>query len=277
MRVAAVQMDISLGEVSANVDRIEARLVEAARGGAKLVVFPECAVTGYCFDGAEHARTFAQQVPGIATDRIARTCTQLGVFAVFGLIEEADGRLFNTAALVGPEGLVGAHRKLHLPFLGLDRFASPGDRPFAVFQAGPLRVGMLICYDASFPESARALALLGADLVALPTNWPTGSDCLAAHLAATRALENTVYVVVANRIGTERGCSFVGRSRICDPMGETLAATESSEETILSAEVAPERARQKHVVIEAGKHETDRFADRRPDMYTILTAPHPGT
>src|SRR5262249_52546616 len=124
-----------------------------------------------------------------------------------------------------------------------------------------------------FPESARSLALQGADLVALPTNWPPGSECVAANVINARALENGIYFAAVNRTGFEGGFPFIGRSRICDPSGQTVAASDSTEQTILYAEVDPERARQKRVVRVPGKHEIDRFADRRPEMYGALVAP----
>src|SRR6202030_44525 len=108
------------------------------------------------------------------------------------------------------------YRKAHRPFLGVDRFTAPGDRPFAVHDLGGLRVGIHICYDGSFPESARVLTLLGADLVVLPTNWPPGAAGTAKYLVPARALENQVFYAAVNRVGTERGFAFIGRTRIID-------------------------------------------------------------
>src|SRR5262249_28920204 len=143
--------------------------------GARLIVFPECALTGYGFEGRDEALPFAETVPGPATAALAGDCRELGVWAAFGLLERGpNGELLNAWAVVGPDAVLPAYRKVHLPFLGVDRFATPADRPFAVHDLGGLRVGVNICYDGSFPESARALMLLGADLVLLPTNWPTG-------------------------------------------------------------------------------------------------------
>ena len=152
------------------------RLQDAAKQGAKLVVFPECALSGYGFESLAEARPHAETLPGLATEALSADCRRLGVFAAFGLLEQGEqGQLFNSCALVGPDGLVAGYRKVHLPFLGVDRFATAGDRPFAVHDLGGLRVGMNICYDASFPESAPRLAVLNADLILLPTNWPKGA------------------------------------------------------------------------------------------------------
>jgi predicted amidohydrolase len=187
---------------------------------------------------------------------------------------ERDGpRVFNAAALVGPEGFVAGYRKIHLPFLGVDRFTTPGDRPFAVHQAGELRVGMNICYDGAFPEAARVMALEGADLIVLPTNWPPGAECTADCVIPARALENNVYYLAVNRVGTERGFRFIGKSKACDPGGRVLAEALHEEEAILYAEIDLERARRKRVVRVPGLHEIDRFADRRPEMYGKIVEP----
>ena len=152
--------------------------------------------------------------------------------------------------------------------MGVDRFATPGDRPFAVHDLGGLRLGMNICYDGSFPESARVLTLLGADLIVLPTNWTTDARA-ACHLPEARALENHVYYLAVNRAGEERGFRFVGRTRLIDYRGELLAAAGDGEE-IISAVIDPEKARNKRVVVVPGKHEVNRVGDRRPEMYGRL-------
>src|SRR5262249_7221727 len=154
-----------------------------------------------------------------------------------------------------------------LPLLGVDRFATPGDRPFAVHDLGGLRIGINICYDGSFPESARVLTLLGADLVVLPTNWPTGALSTVQYLVQARAMENHVYYLGVNRVGEERGFRFIGRSRAVDCTGELLAASDGDDATIVYAEVDPARARNKQVVKIPGKYEINRVADRRPEMY----------
>jgi predicted amidohydrolase len=267
-KVAGVQMDCRLGDTAANLAILRRRLREAAGRGARLVVFPECALTGYGFRGKDEAQAHAEPLPGPASEAIAADCRELGVWAAFGLLERDGDRLFNACALVGPGGLAATYRKVHLPFMGVDRFATPGDHPFEVHDLGGLRVGMNICYDGSFPESARVLALLGADLVVLPTNWPAGGRA-ACHLPEARALENHVYYLAVNRAGEERGFRFVGRSRLIDYRGEVVAAAGEGEEVIYG-EVEPETARRKRVVVVPGEHEVDRVGDRRPGMYGPL-------
>ncbi len=272
-KLAGVQMDCVIGRKDRNLDAIIGQLETAAKQGARLVVFPECALSGYCFDSRDEAWPHAEPVPGPAVDSLAGACRRLGVFAVMGMLERSGDRMFNAIVLVGPQGLVGGYRKVHLPFLGIDRFTTPGDRPFQVWDIGGLRVGMNICYDGSFPESARVMTLLGADLVVLPTNWPPGSECASAHVVPTRAMENTIYYAAVNRVGEERGFQFIGGSRICDPLGKTLAAAEHADEVVLYADIDPAVARQKQLVRVPGKHEVNRIRDRRPEFYERIAAP----
>jgi 5-aminopentanamidase len=273
-RVAAVQMDVAIGRVADNLAAILGHLVRASRDGARLVVFPECALTGYGFEDRDEALAFAEPLPGPSVRAVEEACRAHDVHAVFGLLERDGDRFFNACALVGPGGLVGSYRKVHLPFLGVDRFVDPGDRHFAVHEAGRARVGMHICYDGSFPETGRVLTLLGADVLVLPTNWPTHSECAAEHMVACRAMENVVYAMAVNRVGEERGFRYIGRSSIADPSGAILAGAGPDAEQVLFADVDPARARRKHLVRVPGKHEIDRIADRRPGFYAKLAEPN---
>jgi predicted amidohydrolase len=267
-------MDVKLGQVAANRAVILDRLREAAGQEAKLAVFPECALTGYAFDSRDAAMPHAEPIDGPSIRAIHDECARLGMHAVFGLLERDGERLFNACALIGPKGLVGSYRKVHLPFLGIDRFVNPGDRPFAVHDAEGLNVGMHICYDGSFPEVGRVLTLLGADLLALPTNWPTHSECAAEHMVACRAMENVVYVIAINRVGEEGGFRFIGRSSIHDPTGKRIASGSPDQEEILYAEIDPAKAREKRQIRVPGKHEINRIRDRRPRFYEEILRPN---
>jgi 5-aminopentanamidase len=272
-KIAGVQMDCRLGDRTGNLKVIRERLREAAGQGARLVVFPECALTGYCFRTAEEAAEHAEPVPGPSTETLAADCRELGVWACVGLLERGEGAAFyNACALVGPSGEVVTYRKVHLPFLGVDRFVRPGDRPFAVHDLGGLRVGINICYDGSFPEAARVLALLGADLILLPTNWPPEARRNPCFVVQARALENRVHYAAVNRVGEERGFRFIGESRIVDCTGDVLAAAGDGE-TVVYADVDPEKARRKRIVNVPGEYEVDRVGDRRPEMYAVLCDP----
>lgn len=272
LKIAAVQMDVTLGDKPRNLDRITSALQETSQHGAQLTIFPECSVTGYCFDSLTEALPLAEPVSGPSCQHIAAVCARHGGHAIVGFLESDGDRLFNACALIGPGGVIGNYRKIHLPHLGIDRFTTPGDGPFAVHQMGAARVGMNICYDSAFPEAARCMALDGADLIALPTNFPPGAECMAEHVVNTRAMENKVFYACVNRVGVEREFPFIGHSKICDTSGRILAAAPHVEEAILYADLDLEQARTKRIVRVPEKHIIDRFADRRPEMYGRLMA-----
>ena len=238
------------------------------------MVFPECALSGYGFSSREEGLAHAVSLESAPVRSVVEACKRHECYCIFGLLERDGDRLYNACVLTGPEGVVGSYRKVHLPFLGIDMFVDPGDRPFAIHDAGGLKVGMHICYDGGFPETARVLALLGADLLVLPTNWPTHSECAAEHMIPTRAMENTVYVMAVNRVGMESGFDSSAPARSLIPAGGVLARAGAESEEVIQAEIDPAIARRKHLVRVPGRHEIDRIADRRPRFYGPLIAPN---
>jgi predicted amidohydrolase len=272
IKMACVQMDLAIGDVEANRAKIVSQLSVAAEQGAQLVVFPECALTGYCFDSLEEAAPFAEPIDGRSSETIAEACRQTGTYAVVGFIEKGGSNFYNSAMLAGPDGIVGSYRKVHLPFLGVDRFLTPGDRPFNVFELPIGKVAINICYDASFPEAARSLKLLGAELIVLPTNWPTGAWRTAEFIINARACENHVNFVAVNRVGVERGWEFIGRSKGVDYNGDTIAEASRDQEELLFVEVDLQEANKNKIVNVAGSYEIDRLADRRPEFYGLIAS-----
>ena len=268
MRVAVAQMEPRLAEKERNLDAALERLEEAAGAGAQLLVLPECAIPGYMFDSAEEALPYAEEIPGPSTEAFERECARLGVHAITGLLERDGDTLYNAAILVGPDGLIGSYRKTHLPFLGVDRFVTPGDE-LKVFDTALGRIGLIICYDLRFPEVTRTLALQGADLVALPTNFPVAAKLQCDMIAPARAAENRIYLLVANRVGKERWGEFCGWSQIVDPYGTRLAEAGETEEALLVADVELEKARDKDYVV-PGEYELYLFGHRRPELYGAL-------
>ena len=132
---------------------------------------------------------------------------------------------------------------------------------------------MGICYDASFPEHSRTLALQKAEMIVLPTNWCEGAELTAEHGIPTRARENRIFYVAVNRVGEERGFKFFGRSKIADCTGRVLADGKPYEEDILYADIEPAVAREKHMVIRPGEFEAHFFNDRRPEFYGPIVSP----
>jgi predicted amidohydrolase len=275
VKLALAQIDVAYGDVARNVATLTRNTHDAARRGAKLVVFPECALTGYAFDSLDEARRVAVDVPGPVVSELERLCASSGVHMVVGLVERSAERCFNTALLIGPGGVALKYRKLHLPYLGCDRFATPGDLPLGVATTPLGRIGLSICYDGSFPESARVLKLHGAQLIVLATNWPEQATVSREHQSVMRAFENHVNYAACNRVGSEGGFRFSGGSQIVDFTGAVRAQGGESEE-LLVAELDLPGADQNRVVHVPGKYELDRIAHRRPDHYgAIVDSHHP--
>jgi predicted amidohydrolase len=259
MRAAILQFQPVLGEVSRNVAAIEQRVREA---GADLCVLPELCLSGYELRDVDQARA-CSQVPREGDPIVARLTELARTSAttlVGGFIERDGDRLYNAAFVVTPEGVKGVYRKVHL-FGDEPRLFHPGDRGFAVFDVGEWRLGVLICFDWMFPEAARTLALAGADVLAHPSNlvlpWAQAA-------MVTRALENGVYVLTANRVGSDRELTFTGRSQAVDPRGRVLGqAPEAGDATVL-AELDLALARDKWVA--STNH---RWDDRRPEHYRL--------
>ena len=213
-------------------------LVTASKQGARLIIFPEATLTGYVYDSLDEALPMAESVPGTSVERMAYHCRELNVYAVFGMLERGDqGRCYNTAVFVGPDGFIGKYRKLHLPYLGIDRFVNHGNLPLKAYDTDIGKIGLGICYDLDFPEHARTLTLLGAEVIVTITNWPEGIEFISEHVVPTRARENHVYQIAINRVGDERGVRFFGRSKVTDCTGASIAEGRYYQEDILYAEI----------------------------------------
>lgn len=273
MLLACVQSDVTFADVPANLQRVQKWLQNAGERGADLVVMPECMLSGYAFDSREQAMPHALPINSPVFDELASAAKQHNLCLTLGFLESSEDRLYNASAVVGPEGVIGHYRKVHLPHLGIDRFVDRGNIPYEVHEADGARVGLAICYDSSFPEPMRLLALAGADVIALGTNWPNGASRTAEVVPPARSMENHLYFVAANRVGEENGFGFCGCSSICGPDGVVLASTNSDQEEILFADVDLELARNKRIERVPGKHVIHRFNDRRPEFYAELAAP----
>ncbi len=267
MNVSVLQYSPEYLAVERNLNCVEGMLVEA---DTDLLVLPELFATGYFFRSTEDVRSVAEPVPdGPTTARLQEWARQLGCVIVAGLPELCSNKLFNSAAVVGPEGLVGRYRKLHLYYQEKLHF-SPGNCGVPVFdvtdRAGTsYRLGVMICFDWYYPETARSLALGGADLIAHPSNL-VRRDCPRAM--PVRALENHVFTVTANRVGSEMSdgetLEFIGQSLICSPDGDVLAAMDRERAGIATASVDPLVSRSRTVT-----PHNDLFLDRRTDAYVL--------
>lgn len=269
MIVSVVQFFPQFSRVRENAERIIDGIRHANKEGTKFIVYPECALTGYCFSSEEEAKEAAISLDSDAIRSIEEACRELGVVAVVGFAEKRGEYLHNSAAVFAPEGLKGVYRKTHLPCLGLDRFVKAGDE-LKAFETPTGKIGVLICYDIRVPEAVRALSLQGAEIVVLPTNWPEGASAASDIICPARAIENGIFVVASNRVGEEKGFRFIGKSKIIAPNGEILASAEHANEETIFADVDVSKARNKHVIRIPGEYEYDLFASRRPDLYGDL-------
>lgn len=274
LSVAVAQLLVRRGDPAANVRAVEDALDEAARASVQLIVFPECALTGYMFDSRAEVEAAAIDIHGPEVEAVIRRCRELGVYVVVGLLESSNGRVYNSAALLGPEGLIGVCRKRHLPHMGADRFTDePTGDDVRLFDTPLGRVGIMICYEIRFPEVARTMALDGADIIALPTNWPVVSAMLADYFTRVRAAENLVYLLVANRCDEEQGTQFLGCSQIVGAHGEVIAHA-GTDVGVISASVDLDLARNKRIVLKKGEVELAPWEDRRPATYRVSAVSH---
>lgn len=269
MKIACVQSNVFFNDPGANAARAVQLLGELRKDGVELVVFPEAFLTGYCAASLDEARAIAIPRDHPAIRQISEACRAQDVMAVVGFAESEGDALYNSAVLIEPSQPDRFYRKTHLPFLGYDRFATPGQE-LSVFETRLGNLGLLICYDMRPPEAARVLALAGADILILPTNWPEGAEISAEYVAVARAAENKMFVATCDRVGTEKGASFIGLSKIIAPNGKIIAAA-GADETVLIADLDLAEARQKRTVNIPGEYELDIFGSRNPSLYRTIS------
>ena len=250
--IAVIQMEPRIGETQANVERSLALIDEAADRGAQLVVLPELCNTGYVFNSRQEAAALSEPIPdGPTTGAWMAIAARRGLHIVAGIAESAGTVLYNSAAIIGPEGLIGRFRKMHL-WADEALYFTPGDLGFPVFDTAIGRIGCHICYDCWFPESFRLAALQGAEIVCVPTNWVPipGQDpereAMANILVMAAAHSNSIYIAAADRIGSERGQPFIGQSLIVGHAGWPVAGPASTDrEEVLLATVNLAEARRR--------------------------------
>lgn len=259
---AAVQFEPEFGNKQRNVAALVALVEEAAAAGATLVVTPEMGTTGYCWHDRREVEPQVETVPGETTARFAELAGRLGIHIVVGMPEvDAQTNLYyNSAVLIGPDGVVGTHRKTH-PYISEPKWAASGNLGHTVFQTPLGRIAILICMDIHFLETARLSALGGADVICHISNWL--AERTPAPYWINRAFENGCYLIESNRWGLERGVQFSGGSCIIGPDAEILAAIDAGD-GFVCATIEPERARRRLVWGE------DILARRRPELYAEL-------
>lgn len=253
-----VQFNPLLAEPGKNIERLE-KLLSGIKQ-TDLIILPELANSGYNFQSFEQARTASEERNGNGAflSFLRSRASEMKCHIVAGFCEREDDRIFNSAALLNADGLVGLYRKIHL-FMNEKDIFEPGDLEPQVYDLGKLKTSMLICFDYLFPELWRKLALKGAELVCHPSNLvtPFGS-----RVAPVQGIINRMYVATANRTGTDHGITFNGGSFVSDPEGKQLALAGKDTEEIIHAQIDPAMARNK--MITERNHVLN---DRKPAFY----------
>ncbi|MBP1933360.1 nitrilase-related carbon-nitrogen hydrolase [Ammoniphilus resinae] len=220
-QAAAIQFNPTLGQKEENIQQCLDRCREAASHGAKLVVLPEMATTGYCFFNREEIKGEVEPIPGPTTERFEQMAKQFSCYIVLGMaeVDPLTDIYYNSAVLIGPQGIIGKYRKTHL-YAADTKWSKEGDLGFPVFETELGKIGCLICMDYTFFEPARMLSLQEVEVLCNPTNW--NIEKCPAPAWFTRAWENGVYVISANRSDRERGVQFSGGTSLIDPDGKLV-------------------------------------------------------
>jgi len=263
MRIGFIQFEPYFGQVERNMNEAEALIRKST---AEVLVLPECFNTGYLFLSRDEVWDLAEEIPhGRTTQRLIALAEERKQTIVAGIVERFENDLFNAAVIISPLGYLGNYRKVHL-FSEEKLWFTPGDRPFPVYDIGPAKLGIMICFDWFFPESARLLALRGADIICHCANLvlPFCQDGM-----MIRCLENRVFAVTANRTGSEsRGnkyLAYTGRSQITGTEGNILYRASIGADEIGIVDIDVRLARNKR--LNAYNHLLN---NRRTDMYGDL-------
>ena len=259
--IAVVQFNPTRNNVKKNIRKLQ-RLLSGIK--ADLVVLPELSNTGYLFPRPEDLLPLAEPQDGSGPflTALGEMAAQTGGMIVSGYAEAAEGILFNSAAAITRDGVLTNYRKTHL-FDQEKMLFSPGDTGFQVVEWQGVKIGMMICFDWIFPESARTLALRGAQIIAHPANLvlPYCQNAM-----VTRSIENQVFTATANRVGKESlenlSLTFTGQTQVTTPAGKILYRGPISKETVHIVEIDPGRALNKTL-----NPNNDLFEDRRPSLY----------
>ncbi len=262
LKVAAVQTFSKLGDNEANLKTVLQLTREAAANGANLIVFPECMNAGYVWDDPEHALDCADPIPGAMTRGLAQVTSELEVYVAIGISEREDGKVYNSIALVGPDGLIGKYQKNFL--FDFDPYwFSWGKTGYPVFDTPLGKIGLFICADARIPEGARVLTLAGAEILLHITNSTTHEQH-EMHIP-TRGNENEAWFVSADKAGRELGLTYPGNSLIIAPDGTVKAQGSFEGHEIIYSDIDTDDV---HVVRNGPN---GLLKGRRPETYGILT------
>ncbi len=260
MKIGYFQWNPEFGNPEKNRELMADRLKAAE---ADIIVLPELSTSGYLFSNREEVENLSETIPGPSTDMFSALAQKTGTNFIFGIPEKSAEGIYNSAVLVGSEGVKGVYRKVHLFFHEKEYFLQ-GDS-FPLFEIGGVKIGILVCFDHMFAEAARTLALQGAQVICHPSNLVLPE--YGQLTTRVRALENRVYWVLANRTGTEtRGdkhLTYTGESQIVAPGGNIIHRGTPGEEELFITTIDPKEALNKNIT-----ELNNLFADRRSSLYS---------
>ncbi len=256
-KVAAIQFNPELKKLKPNVERLVEQFEKAATKGAKILVAPEMATTGYLYESRADIKDFVDTIPGKTTRRFAQVSRKHNCYIAWGMaeVDSTTGLYYNSMALVGPEGYVGKYRKLHL-WESESHWSAYGNLGMPVFQTELGNLALVVCQDANYMETFRLALLGGADIVCFATN---SSGQTVGRLQA-RSIQNGLYVISANRCNVEKDFRMRGCSAVWSPKGEKLCEAPLDKEAIVFASICPDQYRLKNRIL----------AQRRPKRYLNL-------
>jgi predicted amidohydrolase len=258
-------MDPQMLDLEGNLVRSASAVRQAVEAGASFVVLPELVTSGYMFSHADELRAVALGVDDSRLDVWRRALAGSEAFLVAGIAERGqDGNVYNSAVMLDASGVVTVYRKIHL-WNREKRFFAPGRQAAPVIRTAHGMVGVLVCYDLEFPEMPRSLALRGADLLLVPTNWgllqrPAGESAPQLLNARMAARASHVFLAVCDRCGIERDQRWTGGSAVVDPEGWVLSTPDSEGMALAWVDLAASRDRQLSEV-------NHMWGDRRPELY----------
>lgn len=265
-KTALAQFPCKIGNKQHNINKMLKYAQQAKKQKANIIIFPEMSLTGYTTRDLTYE--LAEEIPSSSTERIEKIAKKESLYIIYGMPERSEkGKaiLYNTAVLVGPEGYIGKYRKLYLPTHSVfeeKRYFRPGYQ-IPVFQTNIGKLGIIICYDIFFPETARALRLQGAKFIVCISASPAVRKRFFETLTIARAIENTCFLAYVNLVGIENGLQFWGGSRLISPSGSIISKAKYDEEDLSFGNVNYEDLRPIEAFVPT-------LRDLRPELYVSL-------
>jgi len=266
INVALAQISCKIGDKKHNINKMKQKVEEAKKKDANIIIFPELSLTGYSTRDLTYE--LAEPIPGPSVKLLEENAKRENIHMIFGMLEQSEKAravLYNTAVLLGPKGFIGKYRKMHLPTHSVfeeKRYFRLGYQA-PVFETKIGKLGLIICYDAFFPEVSRLLRLKGAQFIICISASPATRRRFFEVLTAARAIENTVFLAYVNLVGVENGLQFWGGSRLIAPSGSIITQAKYDEEDLVTGRID-------YADLERTEAFVPTLRDLRPELFNSL-------